>query len=370
MNIMRKVKIGIVGCGNISGIYFQNLTKTFVNTEVYACADIIQDRAKEAAEKYGIPHVMTTEELLQDGNIEIVVNLTIPKMHFEVCKQTLLAGKHVYVEKPLSLTIDQGNEIVSLAKEKNLMIGGAPDTFLGGGLQTCRKLIDDGFIGTPVAATAFMTCHGHENWHPDPEFYYAIGGGPMFDMGPYYITALVSLLGEAKTVCGMTKISFPQRTITSAKKFGKVIDVEVPTHVAGNIEFKNGVIASMITSFDIWSSTLPRIEIYGSLGTLIVPDPNTFSGPVLLRTSTGTDFKEIPLTHIYSENSRGIGVSDMANCIETHKKPRAGGELTNHVLEIMHAFHISSDTKKYVDLKSTCSQPKPLPLGLIKGYVK
>jgi predicted dehydrogenase len=366
---MNKVKVGVVGCGNISGIYFENLTKTFVNTEVYACADLIEERAREAAAKYSIPHVLTTEELLNNKEVQIVLNLTVPKIHFEVCKQALLAGKHVYVEKPLSLSLEQGNELVKLAKEKNLMIGCAPDTFLGGGLQTCRKLIQDGFIGTPVAATAFMTCHGHESWHPDPEFYYEAGGGPMFDMGPYYLTALVSLLGQAKTVCGMTKVSFPQRTITSAKKFGKVVDVEVPTHVAGTIEFKSGAIATMITSFDIWSSTLPRIEIYGSLGTLIVPDPNTFGGPVLLRPAQGSEFKEIPLTHIYAENSRGIGVADMANCIQTGEKPRANGELANHVLEIMHAFHTSSDTKKYVELQTTCDQPALLPLGLIKGYV-
>ena len=367
---MKKVKIGVVGCGNISGIYFENLTKTFANTEVYACADLVEERAKEAAEKYSIPHILSTKELLENEEIQIVLNLTVPKIHFEVCKQALSAGKHVYVEKPLSLSMEQGNELVSLAKTNNLMIGCAPDTFLGGGLQTCIKLIEDGFIGTPVAATAFMTCHGHESWHPDPEFYYEAGGGPMFDMGPYYLTALVSLLGEAKTVCGMAKVSFPQRTITSAKKFGKVVDVEVPTHVAGTIEFKSGAVATMITSFDIWSSTLPRIEIYGSLGTLIVPDPNTFGGPVRLRPAQGKEFMEIPLTHIYAENSRGIGVADMANCIQTGDKPRACGELANHVLEIMHAFHISSDTKKYVELTTSCEQPKALPLGLIKGYVK
>jgi len=366
---MGKVKVGVVGCGNISSIYFENLTKVFMNTEVYACADLIEERAKEAAEKYSIPHVLTTEELLENEDIQIVLNLTVPKMHFEVCRETLLAGKHVYVEKPLSLTLEQGNELVGLAKERNLMLGCAPDTFLGGGLQTCRNLLDDGFIGTPVAAAAFMTCHGHESWHQDPEFYYEVGGGPMFDMGPYYLTALVSLLGEAKTVCGMTTVSFPQRTITSNKKFGKVIDVKVPTHVAGTIEFKNGVIATMITSFDIWSSTLPRIEIYGSLGTIIVPDPNTFGGPILLRQAHENEFKEIPLTHIYAENSRGIGVSDMANCIQTGEKPKACGELANHVLEIMHAFYTSSDTKQHVELATGCSRPKALPLGLIKGCV-
>lgn len=366
---MGKAKVGIVGCGNISGIYFENLSKLFVNTEVHACSDLFRERAEEAAEKYNVPHVLSTEELLASDEIQIVVNLTTPQGHFEVCKRALLAGKHVYVEKPLSLTLDNGKELVALAKEKNLFIGCAPDTFLGAGLQTCRKLIDDGFIGEPVAATAFMVCHGHESWHPDPEFYYEAGGGPMFDMGPYYLTALVSLLGPAETVCGMTKTSFPQRTITSAKKFGQQVEVKVPTHVAGTIKFAGGVVATVITSFDIWSSTLPRIEIYGSLGTLIVPDPNTFGGPILFKPAQGTEFMEIPLVHNYEENSRGIGVADMASCIETGDQPRANGQLANHVLEIMHAFHTSSDTKRFVDLEISCEQPRPLPLGLIKGFL-
>lgn len=366
---MAKVKVGIIGCGNISSIYLENLTKLFANTEVYAVADRNRERAEEAAEKFGIPHVWTTEELLASPDIQIAVNLTTPKGHYEVCRQALEAGKHVYVEKPLSLSLEHGEELVALAKKKGLFLGCAPDTFLGAGLQTCRKLIADGYIGKPVAATAFMVCHGHESWHPDPEFYYEAGGGPMFDMGPYYLTALVSLLGPAKTVAGMTKTSFPQRTITSAKKFGKVVEVEVPTHVAGTVEFHNGAIASMITSFDVWSSQLPRIEIYGSLGTLIVPDPNKFSGPVLLRPAQGKEFMEIPLVHSYAENSRGIGVADMARCLETGSTPRANGELANHVLEIMHAFHESSDTKRHVELKTLCEQPKPLPLGLIKGLL-
>ncbi|WP_379131728.1 Gfo/Idh/MocA family protein [Paenibacillus sp. sgz500958] len=367
---MSKVKVGIVGCGNISGIYMENLSGMFSGTEVVACADLNEERAREAADKYGIPHVLTTSELLASDEIEIVVNLTTPKTHYEVCRQALEAGKHVYVEKPLSLSLEDGATLVALAREKGLFIGCAPDTFLGAGLQTCRKLIDDGFIGKPVAATAFMVCHGHESWHPDPEFYYQAGGGPMFDMGPYYLTALVSLLGPAKTVCGMTQVTFPQRTITSEKKFGNVIDVEVPTHVAGTVQFESGAIASVITSFDVWSSQLPRIEIYGSQGTLIVPDPNTFGGKVLLRPAAGEEFMEIPLVYNYAENSRGIGVADMAECIRTGDKPRANGELANHVLEIMHAFHTSSDTGRYVELATLCEQPRPLPMGLIKGEVK
>lgn len=366
---MSVVKVGIVGCGNISGIYMENLTKMFVNTEVYACADLIEERATEAAYKYGIPNVWTTEELLMSEDIQIVVNLTTPEGHYDICRQALLAGKHVYVEKPLSLPLEHGKELVALAKEKQLFLGCAPDTFLGAGLQTSRKLIDDGFIGEPVAATAFMVCHGHESWHPDPHFYYQEGGGPMFDMGPYYLTALVTLLGPAVMVCGMTKTSFPERMITSAPKFGQKIDVKVPTHVAGNVQFANGAIATVITSFDIWDSTLPRIEIYGTHGTLIVPDPNTFGGPVLLKPAHGSDFKEIPLLGSYSMNSRGIGVADIANCIVTGNMPRANGELANHVLEMMHAFHISSNTKRYVELTTSCEQPRPLPIDLVRGYM-
>lgn len=366
---MQKVKVGIVGCGNISGIYLENLTKLFANIEVYACADLNKERAQHAAEEYGVPHMMETEELLSCPEISIVVNLTTPKSHYDICRQALLAGKHVYVEKPLSLSLEHGTELVRLAKERGLMVGGAPDTFMGAGIQLCRKLIDDGYIGQPVAASAFMLCHGHESWHPDPEFYYEAGGGPMFDMGPYYLTALVNLLGPAQTVSGMAKTSFSQRTITSAAKFGKVIDVEVPTHVAGTISFRNGAIATMITSFDVWSSQLPRIEIYGSLGTLSVPDPNTFGGPVLLRPAGSSEFTEVPLVHSYAENSRGIGVADMASCIGTGRQPRANGQLANHVLELMHAFHQSSDTGKHIMLQTSCEQPKALPLGLIKGML-
>ena len=360
---MKIYNVAIVGCGNISSIYFNNLTKVFKNIHVAACCDLDAEKTKLATETYGIQKVMTLEEILNSAEIDVILNITTPKTHYDICKRALLAGKHVYVEKPLSLKFEQGSELVELARQKGLYLGCAPDTFLGAGIQTCIKLIDDGFIGKPIAATAFMTCHGHESWHPDPEFYYEVGGGPMFDMGPYYLTALISLLGPAETVCGMTKISFENRTITSEKKYGQNIKVEVPTHVAGTIKFKNGCIATMITSFDIWQSTLPRIEIYGSAGTLVVPDPNTFGGPVLLKG------KEIPLTHIYEENSRGLGLSDMVYSIENDIPNRANGELACHVLEIMSAFHESSDTGIYYKMKSVCEKPQPMETELFKGYI-
>ena len=361
---MEKVKIGIIGCGNISGIYLKNLSQVFDITEIAAIADLIPERAQAKAEEFNVPKACSVEELLADEEIKIVVNLTIPKAHAEVCMAALEAGKSVYVEKPLAITREDGLKIVKSASEKGLLVGCAPDTFLGGGLQTCRKLIDDGWIGTPVAATAFMMCHGHESWHPDPEFYYKVGGGPMFDMGPYYLTALISLMGPVRRVTGSARISFPERTITSQPKYGTVIDVEVPTHVAGVLDFESGAIGTIITSFDVWGAQLPRIEIYGSQGTLSVPDPNTFGGPVFIRKPGQNEWREIPLTHGYAENSRGIGVANMAYSLLSGRKNRASGELAYHVLEIMHGFHDASRDGRHYDVKSCCQRPAALPLGL------
>src|SRR5262249_6114053 len=237
------------------------------------------------------------DRLLGNPDIEIVLNLTIPLAHAGVCTEALEAGKHVYVEKPLAVSFVDGDRLMRLAKDRGIRVGAAPDTFMGGGLQTCRMLIDDGAIGQPVAATAFMLCHGHESWHPDPAFYYHHGGGPMFDMGPYYLTALVSLLGPVKRVTGSTRVTFPERTITSQPKHGEIIKVEVPTHVAGVLDFASGTIATIVTSFDVWSAEVPRIEIYGTHGTLSLPDPNTFGGPVRLRKSGEKDWTDVQITH-------------------------------------------------------------------------
>ena len=231
-------------------------------------------------------------------------------------------------------------------------------------MQTCRKLIDDGWIGQPVAATAFMLCHGHESWHPAPEFYYQVGGGPMFDMGPYYLTAMVALMGPVRRVTGSARITFPERTITSQPLYGKKVRVEVPTHIAGVLDFANGAIATLVTSFDVWHAEVPRIEIYGTEGSLSVPDPNGFGGPVRLRRAGASEWSEIPLTHGYTKNSRSIGVADMAYALRTHRPARASGELTVHVLDIMHAFHDASREGRHIEMASTCNCPAPLPLGL------
>ncbi len=360
-------KVGIIGCGNISGIYFGTKAK-FPVLDIVACADIVPARAEAAAQEYGIEAV-SVQEMLDHPEIEIIINLTIPAAHANVSLASLKHGKSTYSEKPLALNTDDGKAILDLASQRGLRVGCAPDTFLGAGIQTCRKLIDDGWIGEPIAASAFMTNHGHESWHPDPEFYYEVGGGPMLDMGPYYLTALVSLMGPVSRVTGSARATFPERTITSKPKYGKVIDVEVPTHVMGVLDFANGAIGSVLTTFDVWSANLPFIEIYGTEGTLSVPDPNTFGGPVSVRRYTESEWSAIPLTHLYSENSRGLGVADMATAITSGRPHRASGELAFHVLDIMESIHVASEEGTHIRLQSACERPAPIPLGLMPGLL-
>ena len=358
---MDKVKIGVLGTGAISGIYFKNLTKVFSEVEVVAVCDLFVEKAKEAAEEYQIPKVYETmEEMLADGEIEIILNLTRPNEHYKTTRAALLAGKHVYSEKPLAAVYEEGVELVNLAKEKGLMLGGAPDTFLGAGIQTCRKLIDDGFIGDVVGAQAQMVCHGHESWHPAPEFYYQAGGGPMMDMGPYYMTALVNLVGRVKGVSGMCGKGFAQRVITSEPKRGTVVDVEVPTHTAGLLQFENGAIGTVLTTFDVYYDRQAFLEVYGTKGTLRVPDPNGFGGSIsLLRPEDGS-FKEMPLLFGYGENSRGIGVADMAKALRTGRAFRADAQQTLHVLEILTSFEKSGKEERYLELSSPYQKKKAM----------
>ena len=359
----RTVTVGIVGCGKISGVYFQ-AGKTMEILEIVACADLIVERAIAKAEEFNIPKACGVEELLSGAEAQIVVNLTVPKAHAEVGLAALEAGKSVYNEKPLAVNRKDAGRMLEIAKARGLLVGCAPDTFMGAGIQTCRKLIDDGWIGEPIAATAFMMCHGHEGWHPDPDFYYQPGGGPMFDMGPYYLTALTVLMGPVRRVTGSARITFPERTITSQPKAGTTIKVNTPTHVAGVMDFENGAVGTIITSFDVWSAQLPRIEIYGTEGSLSVPDPNGFGGPVKIRRARDDQWSEVPLSHGYSKQSRGLGVADMAYAIRSGRPHRANGEMAYHVLDIMHAFHDSSREGRHVELTSTCGRPAPLPTGL------
>jgi len=367
---MSTIKIGIVGIGDISGIYLKNITKLFQEIEIIGICDIIREKAEKAKEEYNIPKIYDTmQDLFADPEVDIVLNLTRPYEHFDVTKAALAAGKHVYSEKPLAATFEEGKELVSLAEAKALMLGGAPDTFMGAGIQTCLKLIQDGFIGTPVGAAAFMICHGHESWHPDPEFYYKHGGGPMMDMGPYYITALVNLLGGVSGVTGITKSSFKQRTITSDPKSGTVINVEVPTYVTGIMNFNNGAIGTIFTTFDVHYKNQARFEIYGSEGTLIVPDPNNFGGPIKLLRPEDGEFRDMPLMYDYSENSRALGLADMAKALQTGRNYRASYKQTYHVLEILTSFEKSSKEGKYLSLETQYEPEIPMRHNAIKGIL-
>ena len=359
------LNIGIIGCGAIAPAYFHGC-KPYANIRLAACADIDPAKAQARATEFGVPKVCSVAELLKDPAIDLVLNLTIPKVHAELNLAALQAGKHAYCEKPFALDRAEGTQVLALAKKKKLRVGCAPDTFFGSGIQTARRLLDEGAIGAPVAATAFMMCHGHESWHPSPEFYYKPGGGPMFDMGPYYLTALVNLLGPVQRVTGSTRATFPTRTITSQPLNGKIVSVEVPTHYAGVLDFASGAVGTIVMSFDIWAHTLPCLEIHGTTGSLRVPDPNGFAGPVLVRRPGDKDWTEAAPLH-RTDLARGSGVADMARGIQARRAHRASGELAYHVLDVMCAFEEASQAAKHVTLKSTCDRPAALPTGLKLG---
>jgi predicted dehydrogenase len=300
----------------------------------------------------------------------------------------MLHGKHVFSEKPLAVDMEEANELVELAKKTGLHMGGAPDTFMGAGVQTARRIIDSGMIGDVIGANCAMIGHGHETWHPDPEFYYKRGGGPMMDMGPYYVTALVQLLGEAKATVGMTKKTFPTRTITSQPHYGEVVDVDIDTYLAGNILFSNGAIASIFTTFDVYYTNQARFEVYGTKGTLVVPDPNTFGGPVMLYRPEDhvrgpmvdpalrkldfnpyNGYKEIPLMFDYRENSRALGLSDMCKAIETGRDWRANYQQQHHVLEILTSFSKSCEKGEYIPLTTKYYRTPAMENNPMKGIL-
>ena len=365
---MAKTQVGVIGCGTISGIYLKN-SAWFDFFEIVACADIFRASAEARAKEFGIPRVLTVEELLADPEISVVLNLTVPAAHAEVALRSVQAGKSVYNEKPLTLTREEGQQLLAEARARGVRVGCAPDTFLGAGIQTCRQLIDEGVIGAPVAATAFFANHGPEGWHPNPEFYYQPGAGPMFDMGPYYLTALINLVGPVQRVSASARATFPTRTIGSEAKKGQLIQVNTPTHIASTLDFANGAIGTLVTSFDVWGHTLPRIEIYGSEGALSVPDPNRYDGPVRLRRAGEKEWTDVPITRSYIENSRIVGVADMIQAARSGRPHRASGDLAYHVLDIMHATLDSSVKGQHVAIASTCERPAPLPEGLAVGQL-
>jgi len=377
---MAKTGIGFVGVGNISGIYLKNLTEKFKDLEIIGVCDLIREKAQRAVdkyEKYGMKLYDDMFELFADPAVDIVLNITRPAEHFEVSRAALEAGKHVYSEKPLAATFGQGKALVELAKEKGLMIAGAPDTFLGAGVMGCRKLLDEDVIGAPIGAAAHMICHGHETWHPDPEFYYrAPGGGPMLDMGPYYVTALCQMMGPVKSVMGMTRTTYPTRTITSQPLNGTVIAVDVPTHQTALLRFASGAVATLITTFDAYSMPgVNCIEIYAERGNMIVPDPNGFGGEIKIKVKekkspdAAQNFGngewilfDTPYD-IYHGNERGVGLADMAQALKAGRLPRASASMqTLHVLEVLTAIERSSDEGREITIESPFEAQKVLPV--------
>lgn len=366
--IMSKVKIGVIGCGMISEVYMNNITKRFGNMELTACADLVDAAAEKRAEQFGI-RACTVEELLADPEIEIVLNLTIPQAHAEVSRQALEAGKNVYSEKPLAVDFEEGEELISYAQSHKLLIGSAPDTFLGDGLQQVRKLLDEGKIGRPFAAQAFMMSRGPEHFHPNPAFFYQKGAGPLLDWGPYYLTALVALFGPVVKVTGAGKNPIPERKVLSEKseKYGQTFHVEVPTYITSILEFANGMLVTLTLTFDLQNrypeAHLPYIQIYGTEGVLNVPDVNQFAGPIQIR-KDGKEEQEIPVEGAFVENCRGMGLADMAHALRTGENFRTEGNLGLHVTEIMQGILKSMDTGESYRMKSTCEQPRLLPEGM------
>lgn len=337
------MNIGIIGCGAISGIYLENLTKSR-RARVTALADLDASRAKAAAAKYG-GRALSVDELIDARDIDLVLNLTTPDAHESLARRAVDAGKHVYNEKPLCIDPAAARDLLERARSRNVRIGCAPDTVLGAGIQTSRKLVADGAIGKPVGGLAFMLCPGHESWHPDPAFYYKKGGGPVLDMGPYYVTALVTILGPVTGVRSVARMTRPQRTITSAPKRGQTIDVEVATHCVGILEFASGASVSATLSFDVHRSRCTNIEVWGTDGALAVPDPNGFGGPVSIFKPGDQDWSDAPLVDAPAHNARGFGVEDMAVAIAENRPHRASGALALHVLDVMTAMATGANTK-------------------------
>ena len=362
--MVEPVRIGLVGCGTISGAYLR-AAQVFDILDFVACADLNPEASQRVQENFDV-EAMSVDRLLAKDDVEVVLNLTVPKAHVEVNLAALSAGKHAYSEKPFGLDVEDGKKVLEAASSSGLRVGCAPDTFLGGGHQTVRKLIDEGSIGRPLAGTAFMQSHGVETWHPSPVFYYEEGGGPLFDMGPYYLTALVNVLGPVKRVAAITGKGFQQRKVTSKPLAGTIIDVEVDTHTAGTLEFVHGAIVTVVMSFDVWRHTNHNIEIHGTEASITVPDPNGFGGKV--RTcGQQREWEERELTHGYTGNMRSIGLADMCKGVRTGRLHRANGDVAFHVLEIMAAFGESSQTQKHVEIASKPNSPDALPVGLTEG---
>lgn len=346
----------------ISEIYIQNMQSVFSDVlTVQGVYDRNQENARRRAEQFALPRCYSSmEQMLEDPAVDIVLDLCPPAAHYSVNRQALEAGKHVYSEKPLAATYAQGAELVEMAQRKGVRLGCSPDVPLGSMIQTARKLVEEGAIGRVVGATANLIKQGVETWHPNPDFLYQPGGGPLLDMGPYYLTALLHIVGPFSSVSAMDTISFPTRRITSQPHFGEIIHVNVPTYVNALLQFTGGALATFTATFDVWNSKLPYLEIYGETGSILVSDPNRFGGPVMLANAAG-EYEQVPVSFPYSDNNRGLGIYDMAQAISDGTVPRADSAYALHILETMAAISTSAQEGIRVPLRTACGKPRPMP---------
>ncbi|NIJ04710.1 putative dehydrogenase [Frigoribacterium faeni] len=355
-----RVGVGVIGAGVISGTYLENMT-SFPDLEVLFVADLIPERARSRAEEHGVPGHGTVDELLAIDEIEIVVNLTIPAVHAEVGRRIVAAGKSVWSEKPLALDHASGSDLLAAADAAGVRVACAPDTVLGAGVQTAMRAIARGDIGEPLTATTLFHVPGPDAWHPDPEFLFAKGAGPLFDMGPYYVTTLVHAFGAASSVSAVSSTARTTRTIGSGPRAGTDFAVEVPTHHAAIVSFEGGQSAQSTFSFQ---NALPRmgfVEISGTEGTLVLPDPNTFDGDSTLW-RLGED-EPTTLTAAGSTWGRGSGVLDLARALRGGDAERASGAVASHVLDVLLAISEAAESRTVVDVASTVAQPQPLAEG-------
>ena len=375
----KELGVGILGCGNISTTYFK-LSPLFKGLKVLACADINMDAARLRAEEYQVK-AQTVDELLANDELDVIVNLTIPDAHFPISKRILEAGKHVYSEKPLVLTLEQGEELRRIAKEKGLAVGCAPDTFLGGAHQLARKFIDDGGIGRITSGTCHVMSPGMEMWHPNPDFFFLPGGGPILDLGPYYIANLINLIGPVKRVGAMTSMASETRTITSQPRNGETIPVKTPTTIQALLEFVSGATVTVTASWDVWSHRHANMELYGTEGSLYVPDPNFFGGVV---EASGRDKEIKPLAdwaHPFGianqespsgarANYRTAGLADLAASLIDGRDARCSLDRTLHGVDVMTSILKSGAENRFIDLTTTCTQPAALGIEEAQALLK
>jgi predicted dehydrogenase len=367
---MAKLGVGIIGCGNISTTYLK-FAPLFRALEVKAVADINMEAANARAAEYGV-RAGTVEEVLAAPDVDVIVNLTVPAVHYEITRRALEAGKHAYSEKPLVLTLDEGKALRDLAAKKGLRVGSAPDTFLGGSHQAARAAIDAGAVGKVIAGTAHVMSHGMEMWHPNPDFFFQPGGGPILDLGPYYVTNLIQLLGPVKTVSALANASFATRTIGSGARQGQTVPVDTPTNIHALLEFVSGATITLSASWDVWKHRHANMELYGTDGSLFVPDPNFFAGTVEVADAAGNVSAIAVDDHPFGKtnmtdgrgnpqaNYRCAGLADMAAAIDEGREHRCNIDLAVHAVDVMVSILKAGEEKRFVDMTTTCERPAAL----------